>query len=108
MEVKGTIIVKNNLEQVTPKFKKQTIVVETEGDYPQFLTIEFVQDKVDLLNNWNVNQKVKVSVNLTGRKWEKEGSVKYFNSIQGWKVEDISAVSVEQHLQYGVEQDVPF
>ena len=50
--------------------------------------IEFVQDKTDLLNNYNVGQQVRVSINLRGREWvNPQGETKYFNSIQGWRIE---------------------
>ena len=58
--------------------------------YPQMIMIEFIQDKVDLLNNYNVGQDVKVSINLRGREWtNQQGELKYFNSIQGWRIEKV-------------------
>jgi len=67
-------------------------VITTEEQYPQHLAIEFVQDKTDLLNNYNVGQNVKVSINLRGREWTNpQGEVKYFNSIQGWRIENLQA-----------------
>ncbi len=69
-------------------FRKRELVITTEEQYPQHIMIEFVQDKSDLLNNFKVGQDVKVSINLRGREWTNpQGEVKYFNSIQGWRVE---------------------
>ncbi len=69
-------------------FRKREVVVTTEEQYPQHIMVEFVQDKVDLLNNFNVGQPVKISINLRGREWTNpQGEVKYFNSIQGWRIE---------------------
>ena len=48
-------------------FRKREIVVTTEEQYPQHIMVEFVQDKVDLLNNFQVGQPVKISINLRGR-----------------------------------------
>jgi uncharacterized protein Veg len=71
-------------------FRKRELVVTTEEQYPQHLMIEFVQDKSDLLNNYAVGQDVKVSINLRGREWTNpQGEVKYFNSIQGWRIESL-------------------
>ena len=54
--------------------------------------VEFVQDKCDLLNSYQVGQDVKVSINLRGREWiNPEGEAKYFNSIQGWRIEGAQA-----------------
>ena len=53
--------------------------------------IEFVQDKSDLLNSYSVGQDVKVSINLRGREWiNPQGEKKYFNSIQGWRIENLT------------------
>ena len=73
-------------------FRKREIVVTTEEQYPQHIMIEFVQDKTDLLNNYQVGQDVKVNINLRGREWvNPQGETKYFNSIQGWRIEAVQA-----------------
>lgn len=69
-------------------FRKREMVVTTNEQYPQMLMIEFVQDKCDLLNSYQVGQDVKVSINLRGREWiNPQGEAVYFNSIQGWRIE---------------------
>lgn len=73
-------------------FRKREVVVTTEEQYPQHLLIEFVQDKCDLLNSFGVGQPVKIGVNLRGREWvNPQGETKYFNSIQGWRIENLAA-----------------
>lgn len=69
-------------------FRKREVVITTDEQYPQHIMIEFTQDKCDLLNNFSVGQPVKVGINLRGREWvNPQGETKYFNSIQGWRVE---------------------
>lgn len=73
-------------------FRKREMVVTTEEQYPQHIMIEFVQDKTDLLNNFQVGQPVKVGINLRGREWvSPQGETKYFNSVQGWRIENLQA-----------------
>ncbi len=73
-------------------FRKREVVVTTEEQYPQHIMVEFVQDKCDLLNNFKVGQPVKISINLRGREWvNPQGETKYFNSIQGWRVETLQS-----------------
>lgn len=80
-------------------FRKRELVVTTDDQYPQMIMIEFVQDKTDLLNNYKVGQDVKVSINLRGREWiNPQGEAKYFNSIQGWRIEGISGGASAQNL----------
>ena len=73
-------------------FRKREVVVTTEEQYPQHILVEFVQDKCDLLNSYTVGQDVKISINLRGREWTNpQGEVKYFNAIQGWRIENLQA-----------------
>jgi len=73
-------------------FRKREVVVTTEEQYPQHILVEFVQDKCDLLNTYTVGQDVKISINLRGREWTNpQGEVKYFNAIQGWRIENLQA-----------------
>ena len=91
MEVIGKVKVVGPEQQVTPAFKKRELVVTTDEQYPQSIMIEFVQDKSDLLNDLEIGQDVKVSINLAGREWVNPiGETKYFNSIKGWRVEKLN------------------
>ena len=84
-------------------FRKREVVVTTEEQYPQHILVEFVQDKCDLLDSFNVGQPVKIGINLRGREWiNPQGEAVYFNSIQGWRVE---AAQLEGGA--GVPQAVP-
>jgi translation initiation factor IF-3 len=92
MEVTGRIKVINPEQQVSASFKKRELVVTTDEQYPQHIMIEFTQDKCDLLNNYKQGEPVKVSINLRGREWiNPQGEAKYFNSIQGWRIERVQA-----------------
>ena len=73
-------------------FRKREVVITTEEQYPQQILVEFIQDKCDLLNSYKVGQDVKISINIRGREWTNpQGEVKYFNSIQGWRIENLQA-----------------
>jgi len=101
MEVTGRIKVINPEQQVSASFKKRELVVTTDEQYPQHIMIEFTQDKCDLLNNYRPGETVKVSINLRGREWiNPQGESKYFNSIQGWRIEKLQAdVPMQQSQQ---------
>lgn len=88
MEVVGKIKVVGELETFPSGFTKKLLVVTTDDQYPQNIGIEFMKDKVDLLNGYAVGQDVKVSINLGGREWiNPQGEAKYFNSVTGWRIE---------------------
>jgi single-stranded DNA-binding protein len=109
MEVIGKIKVLNAEQQVSSSFKKRELVVETSEEYPQFISINFIQDKCDLLNNYKVGQEVKVGINLRGREWvNPQGETRYFNDIQGWRVEkltDANNIEVNNPQPIGVENE---
>jgi len=87
MEVVGQIkVIKEVVEKGT--FKSRDVVITTEEQYPQHISIQFVQDKVSLLDNFKEGASVKVGINLRGREWvNPQGETVYFNTIQGWKIE---------------------
>jgi translation initiation factor IF-3 len=99
MEVTGKVKVVKDAVNVSDSFKKQELVVTTEEQYPQFISITFVQDKCELLNDLRIGDEVKVHINLRGREWiNPQGETKYFNDIQGWRIEKLTAGSnIEVH-----------
>ena len=72
-------------------FQKRELVLLTEEQYPQPIQIDFLSDKIDLLNNVSEGESVKVGINIRGKEWTNpQGEVKYFNSISGWRLEKVS------------------
>lgn len=87
MEVTGVIKFIGQTEEVSASFKKRDIVVTTEEQYPQDISVQFVQDKCSLLDKFKIGESVSIGINLRGREWTSpKGEVKYFNTIQGWKI----------------------
>jgi hypothetical protein len=93
----GTVKVIKDTVDVTDKFKKRDIVICDNSQYPQDVTFQFVQDKCGILDNYKEGQDVEVSFNLRGREWadKKSGEIKYFNTIEGWRIELVSGDAKE-------------
>ena len=89
LTISGTIIEIFPTQQVSDKFAKREFAVETEGDYPQQVGLEFQQDKCSILDSYQVGQQVIVSYNLKGRVWTNpaDGSNRYFNTLSAWKID---------------------
>ncbi len=100
MEVKGKIkLITDTKTYGANGFRKREVVITTDEQYPQFINIEFVQDKTELLDKFNVGDEVEVSINIRGREWvSPQGETKYFNSLQGWRITKMSGAA---------PQDVP-
>jgi len=88
MEVIGRVkMVEQTKEVGSSGFRKRDIVVTTDEQYPQFISVQFVQDKCDILDAYKVGDNVKIDINLRGREWTNpQGEVVYFNTIQGWRI----------------------
>ncbi|MGX7591891.1 DUF3127 domain-containing protein [Candidatus Karelsulcia muelleri] len=88
MEIIGTVKKILDLQVYKNNFKKRELLIKTEEPYPQILIIEFILDKTKLLNSLKKEDKIKIFINLKGKQWTtKTGETRFFNSIQGWKIE---------------------
>ena len=95
MEVTGKVKMIDQTKEVgSGGFKKRDIVVTTDEQYPQHILVQFVQDKCDLLNGFQVGEPVKIDINLRGREWTNpQGETVYFNTIQGWRIAKVQGES---------------
>jgi hypothetical protein len=96
MDIKGKLLEKSETANVTASFKKREFVVEfaENPQYPEYVKFELIQDKCDLLNDFEPGQEIEVHFNLKGRKWtDPKGEVKYFNSLQAWRILPVGAQS---------------
>ena len=110
MEIQGRI------KQIFPSqvigqngFEKRDLVIVTEEQYPQTIIIQFTQQRCDLLDSLQLGQNVKVYINIRGREWTNpQGEIKYFNTIEGWKIEVIQTTNVayQQPVQQAPQQPV--
>ena len=74
------------------------------------------QDRCDIINAFKQGEEVDVWFNIRGRKWtDPKGEVKYFNSLQAWKIQQASAEGPDQSQPQdepewlgGEEDDLPF
>ena len=69
--------------------KREMVVIVEDGKYPQEINLEFVQDKVSLLDTVEVGQEVTVTFDIRGREY----NGRYFNNLQGWKLQSGAAAA---------------
>lgn len=68
---------------------REFVVTVEDGKYPQDIVLQFVQDKVSLLDTIDEGQDVTVHFDIRG----KEYNGRYFNNLQAWKIESESSAS---------------
>lgn len=85
----GTVKVVNSTVQVSEKFsKREFVVTDSTGMYPQDILFQATQDKCSLLDGVQSGEQIEVSFNLRGREWTSpQGEVKYFNTLEAWRIE---------------------
>ncbi|GGG61383.1 DUF3127 domain-containing protein [Hymenobacter glacieicola] len=87
-QITGTIAFIGDTQQVSDKFTKRLLAVQVvDGNFTETPSFEFVQDRVDLLDNFAEGQEVVVDFNVRGREYQpKTGGRGFFTSLQGWKI----------------------
>ena len=103
MELTGTIKSIGSLETIK-QLKKKTVLVETAGKYPQTIPVEFLNDKIDLVNNLQVGQTINVGVNLRSNEYKG----KYYINVTGWKVVSAVAETTSNAQMPDVNDNLPF
>jgi hypothetical protein len=93
MDVTGQLKVKNDTQKVSDKFQKRDFVLATDlsTPYPQFVTFQVTQDKCAVLDGYNVGDEIKVHFNLRGREWNGTDGIKYFNTLEAWRIERVAS-----------------
>ncbi len=63
--------------------KREVVVTVEDGKYPQEINVEFLQDKVSLLDAIQPGQEVTITFDIRGREY----NGRYFNNLVGWKIQ---------------------
>jgi len=82
-QVDGTLHHIGDTEAKTESFSAREFVIETDGNYPQLIKFQLVQDRCDLINGYSPGDEITVHFDLRGREW----NGKYFTNLNAWKVE---------------------
>lgn len=87
LTVKGLVYKINETKEISDKFAFKTIILKTEGEYPQYVLIQFSNKNIDKLDNITIGSTVVVSYNLRGRLYrDKNLEETAFVTIEGWQI----------------------
>lgn len=92
MEVVGTLKAKFDTQKVSERFQKRDFVLTTEANtpYPQHVSFQVTQDKCAILDQYNEGEELKVQFNLRGREWNGPQGIRYFNTLEAWRIERLN------------------
>lgn len=96
LEVTGKLLVKYDTQQVSERFKKREFVMELAEEingntYTNYAKMQLVQNKCEIIDRFNEGDQIKVSFNIKGNRWEKDGRVNFITNLDAWRVEAASA-----------------
>jgi len=94
-ELTGALILKEEVVEITGTFKKREFVIEVvnerNNEWNDFVKFQLTQDKCNLIDQFDMGENIKVSFNIKGRKWEKDGKTSYFSNLEAWRLEKTTA-----------------
>ncbi|MCZ2222021.1 MAG: DUF3127 domain-containing protein [Chitinophagales bacterium] len=93
-EITGKLIAKFDTVQHTETFKTREFVIEKTEDIggrtiTNYIKFQCVQDRVTMPDRFNIGDEVKVSFNIKGTKWNKNGIDNYITNLNAWRIETI-------------------
>lgn len=111
-DIKGQLVVIEPIQDVTATFKKREFVIEVANErnsaYNDFIKFQLTQDRCTAIEAYKPGQMLKVSFDVKGRKWEKDGRTSYFNSLEAWRIEGVdSAAPSNEPLPQYKETQIP-
>lgn len=112
-EVKGKVIEVGQVQQVSDKFRKREFVLEVaeQGaggrEFVDFIKFQCVQDRCELVSDDLINTFVKVSFNLKGNKWERDGKINYFTNLDAWRIERVDGDDEIENTPPPLLDDLP-
>ena len=95
-EVTGKLVEKYETTTISDKFKKREFILEKKEnssgfEFVDYIKFQLTQDKCSIVDLFQPGDELKVSFNLRGRKWEKNGNVSYFTNLEAWKIEKLDS-----------------
>ena len=89
-EVEGKLYRTFPTEQKSASFQAREFVLEVpDGNYPQLIKFQMVQDRCPLLDDFTEGEFIKVSFDLRGREW----NGKYLTNLNAWRIERSAAAA---------------
>jgi len=93
LEVTGKLLTKFPTQSIKENFSKREFVLELTDEgangmvYTNFASFQLVNTNCNVIDQFNEGELLKVSFNIRGNRWEKDGNVRYITNLNAWRVE---------------------
>ena len=93
-EITGKLVAKYDTVQRTETFKTREFVLEKTEDIngriiSNYIKYQSVQDRTSMPDRFSIGDEVKVSFNIKGTKWMKDGKENYITNLDAWRMEHV-------------------
>lgn len=92
-ELSGKLSYVDKIQEINQNFRKREFVIEVENshnnEWNDFVKFQLIQDRCDLIEPYEIDDNLKVSFNIKGRKWEKNDEVNYFTNLEAWRIQKL-------------------
>jgi len=112
-EISGRLAVKYETQRVSDRFQKREFILEVKSnsstgyEFVDYIKFQSTQDRCSLLDQFEIDDQLKVAFNLRGRKWEKDGQVNYFTNLEAWRIEKDAASTPESNFSSPAQDQAP-
>ena len=91
-ELTGILIHKGTIQLISDKFRKREFVIQKREikqnqEFTDYVKFQLTQDRCDLIDPFEINDNIRISFNIKGNRWEKDGNVNYFTNLDAWRIE---------------------
>lgn len=113
LEVSGKLIEIQPTQQIKENFSKREFVIEitqqtnTGMTFTNYASFQLVNNACSLMDRFQVGQDVRVSFDIRGNRWEKDGQVRYITNLNAWRVDPAGMAQQAPQQGYNQGQQYP-
>lgn len=112
LELTGKLLVKNDTQVISDRFKKREFVLEIvdetpNGNFTNYAKMQLVQNKTDLLDRFREGENLRATFNIRGSKYEKNGMTNYITNLEVWRLEPAESGNSGGNQNSGYENAAP-
>lgn len=105
LEVTGKLHEIFQTQQIKENFSKREFVVEITDESPSgmvftnYASFQLINNQTPVIDQFQLGEQVKVSFNIRGNRWEKDGQARYITNLNAWRVERATVGTQQQAPQ---------
>src|SRR5690606_19457092 len=95
LEVTGKLHEVFPIQQIKETFSKREFVLEITDEspsgmvYTNYAAFQLVNNNCSLIDAFQPGEQLKVSFNIRGNRWERDGQVRYITNLNAWRIERV-------------------